>query len=84
MSCYEDTEDDKNGNGDNENKQKSKNSEDDERNVGPGTARRTEEPQGIPLTQSYISNVFMTHVTNEWAMSTIEYHSATLRVPSSV
>ena len=46
MMCYEDTEDDKNGNGDGENNQESKNPEDDERNVGPGTPRNTEEPQG--------------------------------------
>ena len=55
--------------------------EDDERKVGPGTPRITEEPQGIPLMQSY---VFMTQVTNEWVMSTIEDNSATPRVPSSV
>ena len=47
--------------------------------VGPGTPRNTEEPQGTPLTQSYIS---MTQVTNEWAMSTIEDNSATLCVTS--
>ena len=81
MMCYEDTEDDKNGNGDGENKQESKNPEDDERKVGPGTPRNTEEPQGTPLTQSYI---FTTHVTNEWVMSTNEDNSETPRVPSSV
>ena len=81
MTCYEDTEDDKNGNTDGENKQESKNTEDDERKVGPGTPRNTEEPQGIAQTQSY---VFMTQVTNKWAMSTIEDTSATPRVPSSV
>ena len=48
MMCYEDTEDDKNGNGDGENKQESKIPEDDERKVGPGTPRNTEEPQGTP------------------------------------
>ena len=48
MTCYEDTEEDKNGNGDDENKQES-NLEDDEGKVGPGTARNTEEPQGTPL-----------------------------------
>ena len=46
MMCYEDTEDDRNGNGDGENKQESKNPEDDERKVGPGIPRNTEEPQG--------------------------------------
>ena len=81
MTCYEDTEDDKNGNGDGENKQESQNPEDDERNVCPGTPRNTEEPHGTPLTQSYI---FMTQVTNEWAMSTIDKNSASPRFPSSV
>ena len=61
MTCYEDAEDDKNGNGDGENKQESKNPEENERKVGPGTPRKTEEPQGTPLTQSYI---FMTQVIN--------------------
>ena len=83
MTCYEDTEDDKNGNGDDENKQESKNPEADERNVGPGTPRNTEEPQGTPLMESYESNIFMTQVTNEWVMITIEDNSATPRVPSS-
>ena len=81
MTCYENTEDDKNGNGDGENNQESKNPEDYERKVGPGTPRNTEEPQGTPLTQSY---AFMTQVTNEWAMSMIEDNSATPRVPRSV
>ena len=81
MMCYENTEDDKNGNGDGENNQESKNPEDYERKVGPGTPRNTEEPQGTPLTQSY---VFMTQVTYEWVMSMIEDNSATLRDPSSV
>ena len=76
MMCYEDTEDDKNENGDGENKLESKNPEDDERKSGPGTPRNTEEPQGTPLTQLYI---FTTQVMNEWAMSTIEDNSATLR-----
>ena len=81
MMCYENTEDDKNGNGDGENNQESKHSEDDERKVGPGTPRNTEEPQGTPLTQSYI---FTTQVTNEWVVSMIEDNSATPRVPRSV
>ena len=81
MMCYENSEDDKNGNGDDENKQESKNPEDDERKVGPGTARNTEDPQGTPLMQSY---VFTTGIMNEWVMRTIEDNSATLRVPSSV
>ena len=70
----------KNGNGDGENKHKSKNSYDDERKVGPGKPRNTEEPKGTPLTQSY---VFTTQVTNKWAMSTIEDNSASPRVQSS-
>ena len=84
MMCYEDTEDDKNGNGDDENKQESKNPEDDERKVGSGTPRNTEEPQGTPLMQSYISNVFTTQVMNEWVMNMIEDNSATPRVTTSV
>ena len=83
MTCYEDTEDDKNGNGDDENKQESKNPEADERKLGPGTPRNTEEPQGTPLMESYESNIFMTQVTNKWMMSMIEDNSATPRVPSS-
>ena len=81
MTSYEDAEDDKNENRDGENKIESKNHKDDEREVGPGTPRNTEEPQGTPPTQSYIST---TQVTNEWAMSTIEDNSATPRDPSSV
>ena len=83
MTCYEDTEDDKNGNGDGENKQESKNPEDDEKSGSWNTqdVRNTEEPQGTALTQSYI---FATQVMNEWAMSTIEDNSASPRVPSSV
>ena len=81
MTCYEDAEYDKNENGDGESKLESKNSEDDERKVGPGTPRNTEEPQGTPPMQSYI---FTTQVTNEWAMITIEDNSATRRDPSSV
>ena len=81
ITCYEDAEDDKNENGDGETNLESKNSEADERNVGPGTPRNTEEPQGTPPTQSY---VFTTQVTNEWAMSTIEDNSATPRDPSSI
>ena len=77
MTCYEDTEDDKNGNGDDENKQELKNPEADERKMGLGTPRNTEEPQATPLTQSYVSNIFTTQVTNKWVMSTIEDNSAT-------
>ena len=84
MMCYENTEEEKNGNGDDENKQESKHPEDDERKVDPGAASNTEEPQGTPLMQLYISNVFMTEIMNEWAMSTIEDNSASPRVPRSV
>ena len=49
--------------------------------MGPGTPRNTEEPQGTLLMHSY---VFMTQVTNEWAMGMIEDNSETPRVPSSV
>ena len=44
MTSYEDTEDDKNENGDGANKLESKNLKDDERKVGPGSPRNTEEP----------------------------------------
>ena len=81
MTCNEDSEDDKNVNGDGENKLESKTPEDDERKVGPGTPRNTEEPQGTPPMQSYVST---TQVMNEWAMSTIEDNSATPGDPSSV
>ena len=81
MTCFEDEEDDKNENGDDENKFEAKHSEEDERKVGPGTPRNTMEPQRTPPTQT---NVFMTQVTNEWAMSTIENNSATPRDLSSV
>ena len=84
MTCYENSEEEKNENGEEENEQKSKNSDDGERNVDPRTARNTEEPQRTPLMQSYVSNVFMTGITSEWVMSTIEDNSATLRVTSSV
>ena len=84
MTCYENSEEEKNENGEEENKQESKNPEDDERKVDPGTARNTEEPQGTQLTQLYVSNIFTTGITSEWVMSTIEENLATLRVPSSV
>ena len=84
MTCYENSEEEKNENGEEENKQESKNPEDDERKVDPGTARNTEEPQGTPLIQLYISNAFTTGIMSEWAMSMIEDNLATLRVPSSV
>ena len=54
MTCYQNSEDDKNENGDDDNKQESKSPEDYESKMGPGTPRNTEEPQGTPLTQSYI------------------------------
>ena len=76
MKKYED--------GEEENNQESKNPDDNERKINPGTARNTEEPQGIPLMPSYISNVFMTGITSEWAMSIIEDNLVTPRDPSSV
>ena len=84
MTCYENSEEEKYENGEEENEQKSKNPDDDERNVDPGTARNTEEPQGIPLMQSYISNIFTTGIMSEWVMSIIEDSLATPRVPRSV
>ena len=83
MTCYENSEEKKNENGDEENKQESKNPDDDERKVDPGTARNSEELQGIPLTQLYISNIFMTGIMSEWEISTIEDNLATPRVTSS-
>ena len=67
-----------------ENKQESKNTDDNERKVDPGTARNTEETQGIPLMQLYISDIFMTGITSYWAMITIEHNLTTLREMSSV
>ena len=84
MTCYENSEEEKYGNGEEENKQESKNPDDNERKVDPGSTRNTEEPQGIPLTQLYVSNVFMTGVISEWVMSMIEDNLETLRVTSSV
>ena len=60
MMSYENSEEEKHENGEEENKQESKNHDDDERNVDPGTTTNTKEPQGTPLTQSYVSNIFMT------------------------
>ena len=84
MTCYENSEEEKNENGGEENKQEPRNPEDDERKLDPGRARNTEEPQETPLKQSYISNVFMTGILSEWAMSMIEYNLETRRVTSSV
>ena len=60
------------------------NTDDDERKVDPGIARNTEEPQGTPLMQSYVSIMFVTGITSENAMSMIEDNLATPRVPGSV
>ena len=84
MMCYENSEEEKYENGEEENKQESKNPDDDESKVDPGTPRNTEEPQGIPLTQSYVGDVFMTGIMSDWVMSTIEDNLATPRDPSSV
>ena len=84
MTCYENSEEEKNENRGEENKQELKNPEDDERKVDPGKARNTEEPQGTPLMQSYVSNIFMTGIMSEWEMSTIEDNLTTPRALSSV
>ena len=65
ITCYENSEDEKYENGEEENKQESKNPDDDERNVDPGTARNTEEPQEIPLMQSYVSDICATGITSD-------------------
>ena len=52
--------------------------------VDPGTARNTEEPQGIPLMQSYVSEVFTTGIMSDWATIMIEDNLATARDPRSV
>ena len=44
MTCYENSEEEKNENGEKENKQESKNPDEDERKVDAGAARNTEEP----------------------------------------
>ena len=77
MMCYENSEEEKCENREEENKQESKNPDDDERNVDPGTVRNTEEPQGIPLTQSYIRDISITGIMRDWAMSMIEDNMAT-------
>ena len=81
MMCYEDEKYEK---GEEENKQESKNPEDEERKVDPGTVRTTEEPQGIPHSQSCIRQVFTTGILKEWALSTIEDKLAIPRDPRSV
>ena len=77
MMCCENSEEEKNENEGEENKQESKTPEDDERKVGPGTTRNTEEPHATPLMQLYIRNIFMTGITSEWMMSMIEDNLAT-------
>ena len=52
--------------------------------MDPGAARNTEEPKGIPLTLSYVCDIFMTGIMNDWTMSMIEDNMATLNDPSSV
>ena len=84
MTCYENSEEEKYENAEEENEQKSKNPDDDDRRIDPGTAGNSEEPQGIPLMQLYVSNIFMTGITIESAMSMIEDNLTTPRVPSSV
>ena len=84
MTCYENSEEEKYENGEEENKQQSKNPDDCERKLDPGSARNTEEPQGTPLTQSYISNIFMTGIMSEWVMSMIEADLASPKGPELV
>ena len=84
MMHFENSEEEKYENGEEENKQESKNPDDDERKVDPGIARNTEEPQGIPLMQLCVSNIFMTGITGEWVMSTIEDNLETPRELCSV
>ena len=84
MICCENSEEEKYENGEEENKQESNNPDDNERKVDPGKPKNTEERQGTPLMQSYISYVFMTGITSEWVMSTTEDNLATLRETSSV
>ena len=84
MMCYENSEEEKYEIGEEENKEESKNPDNDERKVDSGTARNTDEPQGIPLMQLYVSDTFTTGITSDWAMSTIEDNLATQRVPRSV
>ena len=84
MMCYENSEEEKYVNGEEENKQESKNPEDDKGQGDPGTARNTDEPQGISLSLSYIGDFFMTGIMSEWVMSMIEDNLAMPRYPSSV
>ena len=79
MMCYENNQDEKYEKEEEENKEESKNPDDEERKVDPGTARNTEECQGIPHLQSCIREVFMTGIMNEWAVSMIEATFATPR-----
>ena len=83
MMCYENSEEEKYEKGEEGNKQESMNPDDEERKVDTGTVRNAEEPQGIPLMQLCIREVFMTGITSDWTMSTIEDNVATLRDPSS-
>ena len=82
MMCYENCEEEKYENGEEENRQKSKTPDDDKSKVDLGPARNSEEPQGTPLPQSYISYIFTTGITSEWEMSMIEDNFATPRVLS--
>ena len=81
MMCNEDEKYEK---GEEEHKQESKNPQDEERKVSHGTPRNTEEPPRNPTFTSCIREVFMTGITNEWAMSMIEDNLATPKEPSSV
>ena len=46
--------------------------------------RKTEEPQGIPLTQLYVRDIFMTGIISDWVMSMIEDNVETRIEPRSV
>ena len=84
MMCYENHGEGKYENGEEENKQESKNPDEEERKQDLGTIRNTEEPQGIPHSQSCVREVFMARIMSDWAMSMIEDNMATLREPSLV
>ena len=81
MMCYENSEE-KICEWGKRNKQESKNPDDERRKVDPGAVRITEEPQGVPLMQSYIRDIFMTGIMSDWVMSTIEDNVATPRTPA--
>ena len=79
MMCYEDEKYEKE---EEENKQKSKTPDDEERKIGPGMVRNTEEPQVIPHSQSCIregSTTGITSVGPELGLSMERIHKAWAR-----